>query len=423
MRRHAIARRLLPALLASFALASLAVPAAAAANPANDAFANKQPIATLPYSDSRAIDGATGEASEPNPYCAESASPPDATVWYSFKPASTMTVRADTSGSGFSTEIAVYTGSSIGSLALVDCNWQVEQDDLTTSSLAWKALKNVTYRIQVMDDSDDIAGTLHFHVQKVASPSNDSFAHAKTVGSLPFHASLSNRNATYGLEEPVPGCAPVGATAWYTFTPSHTGAIQVHTLSSDYDTVLAVYRGTSVGSLAQVACNDDTSGGYDGFQSLVTFRAVKGRTYSVQVGGYTAASGDTELTIKGVTPPGNDAFAGATPLPPQETMVPTRKATFQAGEPEASCVDLPGATRWYTFVLGAPVTVSMTVSAEDTDAFGAIYSGSALSSLSEELCVLAGPGDSVALDAGTYHVQVGGADSDSGVIYLQVAIP
>jgi hypothetical protein len=62
----------------------------------------------------------------------------------------------------------------------------------------------------------------------------------------------------------------------------------VSTQGSDYDTVIAVYGGTSLTTLRRLPANDDCSPGVS--YSCVSFRAGPGVVYSVQV---MAAFGET----------------------------------------------------------------------------------------------------------------------------------
>lgn len=71
--------------------------------------------------------------------------------------------------------------------------------------------------------------------------------------------------------------------------------VTVDTSGAGFDTILAVYTGSAVGSLTRVACNDDVAFGDRG--SLVQFTAVPGTTYRTQVGGYNGVSGTFPLYI------------------------------------------------------------------------------------------------------------------------------
>lgn len=85
--------------------------------PANDNFADATPVGGLPFSATVDLRSATTEAAEPTPSCVGL----QRTVWFSFTATSVESLRAtvDDSGAG----VAVYTGTSLGNLSEVGCNY------------------------------------------------------------------------------------------------------------------------------------------------------------------------------------------------------------------------------------------------------------------------------------------------------------
>ena len=75
-----------------------------------------------------------------------------------------------------------------------------------------------------------------------------------------------------------------------------SGSVTINTFGSNFDTLLAVYSGTSANVLVlvPVASNDDSGSGR---QSSVTFSAVGGTTYYIAVDGYNGATGSITLTL------------------------------------------------------------------------------------------------------------------------------
>jgi pre-peptidase len=80
---------------------------------------------------------------------------------------------------------------------------------------------------------------------------------------------------------------------WFRWTAPATGAIAFDTAGSAFDTVLAVYRGTSVSALTAVAWNNDASASTR--TSRVKFNASAGSTYVIAVDGASAAAGAVTL--------------------------------------------------------------------------------------------------------------------------------
>jgi hypothetical protein len=138
-------------------------------------------------------------------------------------------------------------------------------------------------------------------VAHAAPPANDDFADAAAVTEpLPFTTTADTSEATYQSGEPALkkfGCGFIGATVWYAYTPSADTIVGADTIGSDFDTIVAVWEGTDLGSLTLVGCNDDARGG---LQSSVPFLAEAGVEYRIQVGGYGADTGSLSFRVREV---------------------------------------------------------------------------------------------------------------------------
>jgi thermitase len=140
---------------------------------------------------------------------------------------------------------------------------------------------------------------------------SDAFAAAPLLG-LPGFGAGSNSSATLQGGEPRP-CGSINRTVWYRVVPGASGALTASTAGSGYDTVLAIYRGSSLTGLTALACNDDYGGT---LQSQVQVQVTAGQTYYVQVGGYTSWSrGRYQLTVS--LAPGAAAVAVAEDASPK----------------------------------------------------------------------------------------------------------
>lgn len=121
-------------------------------------------------------------------------------------------------------------------------------------------------------------------------PANDDsqFAEPITeVSNLPFDTT----DATFDGQ----GVFIRSPNLWYLYAPSATGVATLSLQGSQYDTMVAVYRGAEVdpGWDRLIAANDD----YYGLQSRVTFDVVSGTVYLIEIGGFGRATGQGVLTI------------------------------------------------------------------------------------------------------------------------------
>ena len=80
-----------------------------------------------------------------------------------------------------------------------------------------------------------------------------------------------------------------GASVWFKWRAIGDGPVRFTTRGSDFDTVLAVYRGRSVDHLVEVRSNDDVQSGTT--WSRVQFQAVDGATYRIAIDGYNGVPG------------------------------------------------------------------------------------------------------------------------------------
>lgn len=125
---------------------------------------------------------------------------------------------------------------------------------------------------------------------------NDAFVARITLAGLTPTASGSTVDASAEAGEPVHAGVGGGKSIWWTWTAPATGAVEINTIGSGFDTVLAVYRGESVSGLSLVVDNDDIDYGVD-VQSQVLFAATAGETFQIAVDGWGGESGAVALSV------------------------------------------------------------------------------------------------------------------------------
>jgi hypothetical protein len=267
-------------------LVSVAAPTAFA-QPANDNFADATIVSSLPFSTSVDLSGATTEPDEPLLCGAQQ------TVWYSFTPTSDAVVRAEATGSNFSdTNLSIYRadGPGLGNLTWLGCG-------SFGSPVVFDAQVGTTYYIQGGSFFGQ-GGTLGVHLEVVPPPPNDDFANAISYTG-PFSDTQDITGATTQAGEPPSSClGGLTNTIWYSFTPTTSGPISADTEASFVGDV-AVYTGTSLGTLTELGCSRD--GGF------FNFHADAGTTYYFQAGSH-GLRGSLQLNVI-ETPPPAAAFA------------------------------------------------------------------------------------------------------------------
>jgi serralysin len=284
-------------------LGALVVPAASAQDsaavtprlgPFNDYFIGAEPV---PFTangyaemNNESNAGATTEAGE---LLTCDGHPFGATVWYKLVVTVPTRVTVETGyNSLLDTVISVYTGSSIASLSRVGCNDDA-YSGTTDSRLQFAAQPGVNYWVQVGGYGDQEARFDLWFDYMTIGPANDDFADARVALG---HQTQDTGGATVEAGEPLNCDGHVyEATVWYDLESAGPLAVAVDTRGSDFDTVLAVYTGNSIGSLSMVDCNDDISAA--DFDSEVEFVAQPGVTYRIQVGGWEGQTGPLDLYV------------------------------------------------------------------------------------------------------------------------------
>jgi hypothetical protein len=124
-------------------------------------------------------------------------------------------------------------------------------------------------------------------------PANNDFASAQVISGCSGSVNGTNISANKESGEPShsPDSNPGGASVWYRWQSPSTGSVTITTAGSNFDTLLAVYTGTSVSSLTLIGRNDDASTTPHVVSSSVTFNATAGTTYRIAVDGYDNDSG------------------------------------------------------------------------------------------------------------------------------------
>lgn len=120
---------------------------------------------------------------------------------------------------------------------------------------------------------------------------NDNFDSARVLVGCVGSVAGKNLNATREAGEPNHAPDNNGGThsVWYQWQAPSSGSVSITTAGSAYDTVLAVYTGTTVNGLTLIARNDDipdVSGQPHQVTSAVTISALAGTTYRIAVDGY-----------------------------------------------------------------------------------------------------------------------------------------
>jgi hypothetical protein len=208
-------------------------------------------------------------------------------VWYRFTPDQSGTVILQIGGADYPTVTGVYTGSSVNDLN--------EVFSMGADFGTFPATAGVTYHIAI----DGAGGATGYHAlvwNQLIAP-NWQFGQAQEISGTQGSIVASNKGAWLESGEPWHAGVedeynPPSRSVWYTWTAPQDMEVAFDTFGSDIDTRLAVYTGSSLGSLSEAASNDDY---IDRLESRVEFQADSGVTYRIAVDGFRGEMGDFML--------------------------------------------------------------------------------------------------------------------------------
>jgi len=228
----------------------------------------------------------------------------------------------------------------------------------------------------------------------------------------------SNVGATGEAGEPDhAGSAGDLASVWWQWTAPNDGMVEFNTNASDFDTVLAVYTGSDVAALEEVASNDDDAGS----QSRLAFEAVAGTTYYIAVDGFGTDTGNIILNV-GMTP-ANDNFSSATIFSGNSLTASNLLATAEAGEPAPFGNVDPINSVWWQWTAPADGLVEVNTDGSNFDTNLAVYTGfseGALVNSNDDYYGLQSRVTFTAVDGTTYYFVVDGFGAETGSIVLNM---
>ncbi len=306
-----------------------------------------------------------------------------------------------------------------------------------TTPFFWGESSAGTWKVKVTDEylfgaqkTVSQLGLTWYGSSSPIAPPNDPFETPKELRGNSGSETVDNTGATRQLGEPNHAAGRGGGSLWWRLQPSINGHLTLDTLGSTVgDTLLAVYTGSTLGGLTEVASNDDISS-TNRLSRLSRLPVEVGSNLLIAVDGKNRARGNVNLNF--VIQPGAlyDNFAepkivtgtswtdagrnnGATPVYSAESG-----ESSHAGQAAFRSV-------WYRWTPGVTGTAEITTTNENFPTVLAVYQGSSVNALTP-----------IASNAGTssrntsrvqfgvrpgqtYHVAVDGRSRRSGSFTVQ----
>ena len=256
---------------------------------------------------------------------------------------------------------------------------------------------------------------------------NDAWASASMIDGVEGVVVGGNVTATKQPSEPAVAGDPGGASIWYRFEPPATGELDLSTKGSAFDTVMGVYRGTSVSKLKEVAANDDANKTRS--WSATTADVERGKTYYVAIDGrlIDGVADQGMSVLRYAFRPENDDLRRATSLPhaPGKVVSSNEGAGLEGKEPQKIAGQRAGQSVWYTFKATTSGVLHLDLSGSRFDTLLGVFTGSSMSKLhklgaDDNHGVGSSSRLSLPVDKGTtYRVVVAGVQDAAGNLVLR----
>ncbi|HXS69058.1 MAG TPA: Ig-like domain-containing protein, partial [Candidatus Polarisedimenticolia bacterium] len=328
--------------------------------PTNDDFADRIVLSGTSVSATGSNVAATVEPGEPG------TSP---SVWWTWTAPGTGSLFITTSNASLGATFSLFTGDSISNLqfvASVGPSWY----DGTDASGEVHVVEGETYQIMLTGTYVHPVGSVAFNLTFEPAPPNDNFTNAYPLVGLAAVSSSSNTTASIETGETNSN----GRTVWWTWTAPVSGPVSLGTAGSSFQPWLAVYTGSEITNLSLITNH----------LSNLQLNAVAGTTYQISVDANGGGQiGQIQLTLVAGFP-SNDNFTNRISLSGTNFTVnaSTVGATSELGEPVHGGFQGSNSI-WYTWTPTAPGTVTIQVTGDGFNPTWAVYTGSALGSLSD----------------------------------------
>jgi hypothetical protein len=293
-------------------------------------------------------------------------------LWYRFTAQRTGDVTVSLLGSEYDTALVVYKGGNCYPKAEDIVERNDDFGGFLQSQITFQATAGNSYLFEVMGYNADEVGQGVLTVSAAGQPpstNNDECSNAKQIVEV-TNEQFNTATATFDG----PHHCIYSKNIWFCYTASCTGEATVSLAGSSFDTMLAVYNGCECypEESDMIECNDDTASSR---QSEITFDAVAGSQYLIEVGGYGNEAGQGLLTVscQGTQPPPSskdDCQNAKVVSDVKDLAFSTVNATFDG---PGLCMTSPNVWYCYTATCTGNATVSLVGSSFDT--MLAVYDG------------------------------------------------
>jgi hypothetical protein len=190
--------------------------------------------------------------------------------------------------------------SGVEEVLIADENDSIFRSVLGTTN--WSAIVNLNeglnvIRVLAIDFAGNQSAVRTLQIDyRILEPANDVFVNAIELPGTSGTTTGITKRATRETGEPLHAGNEGGHSIWWRWEAPADGVLQVDTSPSTFDTLLAVYTGTSVTNLTEISSNDDANNSVT--SSAISQAVRSGQIYRIAVDGYGGSSGTNTLNYQ-----------------------------------------------------------------------------------------------------------------------------
>jgi subtilisin-like proprotein convertase family protein len=274
-----------------------------------------------------------------------------------------------------------------GGVRYRDSNSNLTDVTFTTPFL-WGESSAGTWQVKAADEWVGVTGrltkaaiTVYGSASPVA-PGNDNFDRAFLLDGTSTSISTSNRGAGREKGEVKHAGQQGGGSLWWKIQPRTSGYLTIDTLGSSIDTLVALYEGTGLDALTEVAANDDISSTVK--QSRISRFAIEpGNQYMLAVDGKNRVRGSVQLNLNLEAGALYDRFTDAKPVTGNSWTETRSNAAYsaEAGEPAHAGTGAAARSVWYRWTPTVSGTATVDTRGSTLDTRLGVYLGTAVNRL------------------------------------------
>jgi len=275
-----------------------------------------------------------------------------------------------------------------GGVRYLDSNSNLTDVTFTTPFL-WGESSAGTWQVKAADEWAVVTGRLTkaaitvYGSSSPVAPGNDNFDRASLLDGTSTSIATSNRGASRQKGEVKHAGQQGGGSLWWKIQPRTSGYLTIDTLGSSIDTLVALYQGTGLDSLTEVAANDDISTTVK--QSRIRRFAIEpGAQYMLAVDGKNRVRGSIRLNLGLEAGSLYDKFTDAKPVTANSWTETRSNVAYsaEAGEPAHAGVGAAARSVWYSWTPQVSGTATVNTRGSTFDTRLGVYLGTAVSRLS-----------------------------------------